>query len=358
MVGAGIVGASITYHLARRGAEVTLFDAGQPAGGVTGAAFGWINGTHGAFGASAPLRQLAGEDWRRIGRDLGGALDVWWCGALSWQPTPAETEDFVRARIADGYDVRLVGGAELAALEPGLLDPPACAAYAERDGVTVPAAATKAMVEAACHAGARLRAGARDVTLATRGGQVIGVRTREGVVATDLVVIAAGVGAVALCQPVGVHLAVVSSPALLLRFGTRAPLVHRIVSAPDLEVRQAGATVLLAAADPADAASAGEATRAAERTRAGIERWLRGGQRAVVEGVTVGVRPMPADGLPIVGPARAVNGLYVAVLHSGVTLAPTVGRLAADEILDDAPSPLLEPCRPGRFDAPRGPPGT
>lgn len=124
VVGAGIVGASIAYHLARRGAAVTLLDAGHPAGGVTGAAFGWVNGAHGAFGAAAPLRQLAAEDWRRVTHDLGGALDVRWCGALSWQASPAETERFVRDRVAEGHDVRLVGRAALAALEPGLLDPP------------------------------------------------------------------------------------------------------------------------------------------------------------------------------------------------------------------------------------------
>ena len=56
VVGADTVGASVAYHLARRGAAVTVLEAGRPGGGVTGAAFGWINGAHGAFGAAAPLR--------------------------------------------------------------------------------------------------------------------------------------------------------------------------------------------------------------------------------------------------------------------------------------------------------------
>ena len=48
----------------------------------------------------------------------------------------------------------------------------------------------------------------------------------------------------------------------------------------------------------------------------------------------VGYRPMPADGLPVLGFAKAAPGLYVAMMHSGVTLAPLVGELAAIEIAE------------------------
>ena len=49
----------------------------------------------------------------------------------------------------------------------------------------------------------------------------------------------------------------------------------------------------------------------------------------------VGYRPMPADGLPVLGFSQAVPGLYVGMMHSGVTLAPSfVGELAAIEIAE------------------------
>ena len=68
-----------------------------------------------------------------------------------------------------------------------------------------------------------------------------------------------------------------------------------------------------------------------------------------VERVTVGTRPIPEDGFPAVGFAPSLAGLYVAVMHSGVTLAPAVGRFAAAEILDDVRVEVLEPFRPARF---------
>ena len=63
----------------------------------------------------------------------------------------------------------------------------------------------------------------------------------------------------------------------------------------------------------------------------------------------VGVRPMPADGEPIVGPVAEVPGLYLAVMHSAVTLAPAVGRLVARELIDGTVEPALVGCSLDRF---------
>ena len=51
-----------------------------------------------------------------------------------------------------------------------------------------------------------------------------------------------------------------------------------------------------------------------------------------------------AVGAPAEGP-----GLYIATMHSGITLGPVIGRLAAEEILDGQNAALLDPYRPGRF---------
>jgi glycine/D-amino acid oxidase-like deaminating enzyme len=58
---------------------------------------------------------------------------------------------------------------------------------------------------------------------------------------------------------------------------------------------------------------------------------------------------MPADGEAIVGPVAEVPGLYLAVMHAAVTLAPGVGRLIASELVNDTLEPALAPCRLDRF---------
>ena len=68
-----------------------------------------------------------------------------------------------------------------------------------------------------------------------------------------------------------------------------------------------------------------------------------------IKEVRRGRRPMPADGLPILGFTESVPNLYFATMHSGVSLAPLVGEFATTEILDDARIDLLENYRPDRF---------
>jgi len=68
-----------------------------------------------------------------------------------------------------------------------------------------------------------------------------------------------------------------------------------------------------------------------------------------VERWTLAWRAMPADRLPVVGPLPGLPSLYLAVTHSGVTLAPILGRLVSQEIADEVPDGLLGPFRPGRF---------
>ena len=70
---------------------------------------------------------------------------------------------------------------------------------------------------------------------------------------------------------------------------------------------------------------------------AGVDKWW------------VAWRAMPSDRLPIVGPLPWLEGLYLAVSHSGVTVAPALGRLVADEVATQAPDGLLAPFRPARF---------
>ena len=69
---------------------------------------------------------------------------------------------------------------------------------------------------------------------------------------------------------------------------------------------------------------------------------------AVVQSALVGVRPVPLDGLPVVGFLPDVDNLYVVVSHSAVHLAPVLGRLAASEI-SGVRQERLNPFRPTRF---------
>jgi glycine/D-amino acid oxidase-like deaminating enzyme len=333
VVGAGIVGASMAYHLAGRGRAVTLIDAGLPGAGATGAYFAWIGRPVGSDLPSAPLRYLALDEYRRLEAELP-ALAIRWTGSLSW----------------DGFDEGPGPRTDdVGALEPHLLDPPAMAVHRPEDAAFDPVAAAELLVAAARERGARVLTGVLATALDHRAGTVSGVRTTGGVVPAGTVVLAAGTGTVALCAGIGVALPVEPSPAILVRLRATPGLVRTIVATPSLEVRQLDDGTVLA-----PTAYSGETDRAAllataQRVRDRFAASFAAAGDTEVVSVEVGWRPMPTDGEPIIGRPAGTGGLYVTVMHSAITLAAAVGRLAATEILTELPAPELAGCRPGRF---------
>jgi len=78
-------------------------------------------------------------------------------------------------------------------------------------------------------------------------------------------------------------------------------------------------------------------------------RVVRGLDGASVAGYRVCVRPMPADGRSVVGWLPGADRMYVAVTHSGVTLAAHLAGLIAAEVADGTVAAELAPYRPARF---------
>lgn len=348
VVGAGIVGASIAYHLARRGTQVTLVERARPGSGATGSSFGWI-GRHGRWrGDAAAPRGDTLAHWHRLEHELPG-VDVRWTGSVTWQSEVLDAAvAAVSAREAVGVeDVRLLTAEQVAALEPNLREPPVRAAHLRGDGTVDPPAVTDALVRGARDHGAEVLLDVEVTGFRAVGTRVVAVETPVGVLRADEVVVAAGTAVPSLCAPLGVHVPVSASPAALVELEAPQGLVRTLVAAPGLEAREGADGRLLAAVDWNERNSQLEAV--ATRTTSAVSVLLRASSDVRVRAVRVGVRPMPADGTPIIGPVAGVAGLYLAVMHSGVTLAPMVGQLVAREVADQVETAELLDCRPARF---------
>jgi glycine/D-amino acid oxidase-like deaminating enzyme len=68
-----------------------------------------------------------------------------------------------------------------------------------------------------------------------------------------------------------------------------------------------------------------------------------------VEALRMAIRPIPADSYSAVGPIPRVDGYYVAITHSAVTMSPFLGAMVADEVVLGRKCPLLADFRPARF---------
>lgn len=342
VVGAGIIGASIAWHLAAAGAEVTVLDGGARGGVATPCSFAWINATWGNPEPYFRLRVRAMAEWRRLAAAVP-EIPLRWCGGLRWDLAPDEFEAFARQHGTWGYGVRKVGRAEAARLEPNLLAPPERAIHVAEEGAVEPRAATLALLRAAEGLGARIVTGQAVRRLTTRAGCVIGVDTDTGPLAAEEVVVAAGTGTAALLATVGVELPMNNSPGLLVHSHPHGPLLQGLVMAPELHMRQSAEGRILAAADFGGSDPGDDPLGTAETVFATAKSMLRGAEDLTLDFHTVGNRPMPADGLPAIGRPAELRGLYVAVMHSGITLAPAVGLFVRDELLRGERNPLLEP---------------
>jgi FAD dependent oxidoreductase len=87
VAGAGIVGASIAYHLAKRGAQVTILEKQRSGAGATQNSFAWINANFSKQPRSYFDLNLAGlAGWRRLHLEIGNELEVQWGGSVEWHP--------------------------------------------------------------------------------------------------------------------------------------------------------------------------------------------------------------------------------------------------------------------------------
>jgi glycine/D-amino acid oxidase-like deaminating enzyme len=345
VIGAGIVGASLAWHLGRAGSRVTVVEAEREPGGLaTRASFSWINAAAGNPEAYFRLRMAAIAGWRRLAAEVAG-LGVRFPGGLAWDLPRPELEAYCAAHAGWGYRIRLVERDEIARLEPNIATPPDCAVFAEDEGMVEAPGAARALMAAS---GADVLGLEQVDAIRLDGGRVAGIAGSVNLDA-DAVVVAAGVASPDLLSTAGVDFQLDSPAGLLMYTRPHRRLIERLLVAERLHVRQAADGRFFAGTDFLGTFDAERPEETVMDLMAGISGLLRGTQGLEPEGFTIGERPTPRDGFPALGAVPGIAGLYVAVTHSGVTLAPAVGEFLAREIETGEVDPLIAPYRFSRF---------
>jgi glycine/D-amino acid oxidase-like deaminating enzyme len=349
VVGAGILGASAAYHLARAGAAVTIVDAAHE-GRATAAGAGiicpWATGVEDpgfyalyAAGARYYPELVAGLEElgeREMGYARVGALCV---GADEGALDAIEAVVRRRAEAAAGEISRL-GASEARALFPPLR--PGLGAVSVSGGARVDGRKMSAsMLGAAERLGALRREGTAALEVA--GGVVHGVRLGEERLAAERVVVTAGAWAPALLKPFGRHLAIAPQRGQIvhLRLPGRDtgtwPVVlpmspHYLLAFADSRVvvgatrEEAGFDYRVTAQGLAEVL--GEALRVAP-----------GLADATLLETRIGFRPVGPDHLPMLGGVPGVAGLVIGngLGAAGLTIGPVAGRMLAELALGKAP---------------------
>jgi glycine/D-amino acid oxidase-like deaminating enzyme len=360
VVGAGVMGAAVAAHLAEAGCKVTVLDARQCAAGTSSATFSWTNA-----GGKEPreyfeLNVEGMRAHRRLARRVASCDWYHERGNLEWSVGSAARQDLQRkvTRLRDsGYRVRWLGPWDVRQLEPDMdegMIGDQVAYYPEEGWVDAPRLVA-ALLASARAAGAVVRPHCAVAGLSMAGGRITGVATSDrDTVRADAVVNCAGPAADAIAGMAGVELPLRNTRGLLAYTTPAAVTVGRVIHAPRINLRPDGGGRLLLTNDHADAAVSGSAGGSAAPDAVAALLHVAGhlypGVRgSTIEATRIGVRPIPADGLPVLGSSATVDNLHFAVTHSGVTLCLRVAELVGAEVRGDMVDQLA-PFRHSRLD--------
>lgn len=363
VIGGGIVGVSIAAELASDDVDVTVLEKRHLGSGTTSTSYAWVN-ANGKEPESYYRINAAGiEAHRRLCAEAG----TWFVqnGHLEIAADAAHEADLRRRaeRLASrGYRVDEVSATQVRDLEPGLLLPDSLrtAVHFPEEGYIHPMLYVADAAAKLRARGATIRESADVVAIdETTAGARVQISSGETVEA-DRVIIAAGRwgSEVAALAGAEIPLASFSAPGdvtvgHLVRTNALPVQLSRLVTTPWLNARPDGGGRLLIQALDLDATAdpqtvPGPDSALAQQYLERLQNVLIGAAGARADEVVVGQRAMPADGKTIAGPVPQRPWLYAVATHSGVTLAPFLGRAVADEVLGKQ-EPLLDDFRLDRF---------
>lgn len=371
VIGGGIIGASTAYRLAQAGARVTLLEARELASGTSGSSFAWMNANNKAPLEYHRLNVGGMAEHSRLREELGAAPWLHDDGNVIWEDATAgssETEPAIPVkgqaleprvrRLREwGYPVEMLSPAELAAMHPDVHPPDGVERIAcfPTEGYIDVRLLVATLAHAARSHGANIQSGQDVVEIIQASGRVTGVRTARGdQLSADVVVSCTGRWTDQVTALVGAPIPMAPTLGLLVVSSPVPTTLRCIVHTPGVNLRPDGGSRILMAGYDIDSQLTPDTTQETLRDHAdqileravGVLPALKGSR---VEAFRIGVRAIPQDSFPVVGPIDGLDGFYAIGTHSGVTMGPFLGRLAAREILHGERDDRLDGFRPDRF---------
>ena len=376
VIGAGVIGASIGYQLARHSdLRVAIVDARAPVGGISGRTFGQIRQHY----SNELMVRIAQRGFHCIGNwdsEVGYGDPGY--ARLGYMLLVTEDQlDGLQYNIdlgrGLGVDTRFVVGREITEIEPLVnADGLAGGAYEPDGGFIDVTKMVLSWLTAATAAGAAVLAPVAVDQILMSGNAVTGVATSAGEIRAPIVIAATGAWARDLLDPLGVEVPVERRrlDMAVLSQGPGAPALgtcitdgnSNLVIRPDMGrhvVAVAYPPQMPVVTDPLADAPPADHQEHAVRLRTAMAERLPEMSFATTVSTTSGAYDVSPDYHPILGWASEigpVDGLYLAVGLSGhgLKLSPALGEIVAADVLGteqvgDAPAIDTRALRPSRF---------
>ena len=372
IIGAGVIGASIAFHLTRRGIKPLIVEKSDPAAGSSGACDGLVFMQSKKPGLHLRLALASLKRFSELKEVLGRSIEFKNPGGMCLIESETELAAmrlFVTEQRASGLDVELIDGDEVRRREPCLSEKVIAATFSALDSQVNPYALAFAFLRAAKSAGARILMGENVRGFEVMGGRIRAVVTDNRKIGTPLVINAAGALAAEVGRLAGLEIPITPRRGQIVVTASIAPLLrHCLISAQYVAVKfnpQLAATGGMGFS--IEQTDTGNILIGSTREFAGFDRHttfdgirtiagriapiIPALKRVLVIRTFGGLRPYTPDGLPILGKVQNLEGFIMAAGHEGdgIALSPITGELITDLITTGRTRYPLEDFRLERF---------
>jgi glycine oxidase len=362
IIGGGVIGCAVAYYLSKEKAHVVVLERGLIGGEASGAAAGMLAPLAEAHGPS-PFLDLCLASHRlfpELADTLRAEVDV----DVEYAPSgllrvafsegeEAELRSHLEWQESLGMGVRWIDGEAARGLEPQLSPRLRGAVYSPLEHQVNPSKLVQGLARAAEARGAVIRQETPVASLLRRGARVTGVHLAGATLWADNVVLAAGPWTKRLAAALGVRVPVRPVRGQMLALGGGpSPVRHMIWGPRGYMAPKANGFLFVGATVEEVGFRKTTTTRGLSSLRRMANELVPALTHATQVDAWAAFRPGSSDGLPILGAAPGLDGLWVASGHfrNGILLSPITGRLMARSLLEGKEVEALSPFSPSRFE--------
>jgi glycine oxidase len=359
VVGAGVVGCTVAYELARSGARVQVIEPRTPGQGATRASAGilapYIEGHSSDILRSLGKRSLDLYDdfMTRLRADSGRDVYYQRNGTFELAFSDADANrlgELSRTLAAENIGSKWITPGRFTDFEPLASSIARGALLIPTHGFVGVTSLTLAAVAAAEKSGASFTTATGAIRIFSIPGNRVGVETASVKVEADRVVLAAGSWSSAITVDGADPVPVKPIRGQLIQLQTDPGAIRRVIWGPDgYLVPWPDGSVLVGSTVEDVGFDESHTPEAVEKLRAAAVSLVPSLAAAEMTGVRTGLRPKGPDDVPILGESRVLPGLFYATAHyrNGVLFTPLTAQLVRDLVLD-RPDPALRDLDPAR----------
>ncbi len=373
IIGGGVIGASIAYHLAKEGVHPVVIEKDEIASGSSGACEGLLLLQSKKPGIHLELALASTSRFQNLPEELGYDIEYEQKGGLVIIESEEELDAmrlFVEKQREYGVDLTLLDKNQTLEIEPSLSSHITGATYSPTEGQVNPFLLTRAFLNAAEKMGVKYFTGAEVKGIGVSKRCVSAVNTTKGRIASSLIINAAGAYAGVVGRMVNLKIPVTPRRGQIVVTESVPPLIHCCL----LSAKYIAAKFNPSLAETGGMGFAVEQTANGNVLIGSTREFVEFDRRTTYEGINTiagqilrvlpglkglhvirayaGLRPYTPDGLPILGPVEGLEGFIMAAGHEGdgITLSPITGEIIAKLIVKKEIPFSLEHFRLERFD--------